>query len=389
MATRSLRAEAPASGGEAAAAIAAAASAREAIRFTGAGTKAWGNPGTGPDVELSTLGLSGIVEHNEGDFTATLEAGVPLGEAQRAFAEAGQMLALDPPLGEREAATVGGVFATADAGPLRHRYGAPRDLIVGASLALADGTVARAGGKVIKNVAGYDLAKLFTGAFGTLGLIVQVSVRLHPLPDATATAMAESEDAAALGLAASAMAHSPLETEALDVRWSGGCGAVLTRFGGAAAEDQAGAARRVLEGAAAGPETALVEDDQSLWAQQRAGQRAAEGAVVKVSGLQAGLARVLRAAERAGASVVGRAAHGLSWVRLPAAEPDALVASIEALRAELEPFPCVVLDAPEAVREAIDAWGEGEGAGLELSRRLKARFDPERACNPGVFVGGI
>src|SRR5947209_3923130 len=105
------------------------------------------------DLELSTAGLCRIVEHNASDMTAVMEAGVPMADAQRAFAEAGQMLALDPP-NPGGLATVGGVVATGDTGPLRHRYGAPRDLLVGIRVALSDGTLARAGGKVIKNVAG-------------------------------------------------------------------------------------------------------------------------------------------------------------------------------------------------------------------------------------------
>ena len=389
MATESLRREAPASGEEAASVMKAAASAERAIRIAGAGTKPWGNPGAPAEVELSTEGLCEVVEHNEGDFTAVLESGVTLAEAQRTFAGAGQMLALDPPLGEGDSATVGGVFATADAGPLRHRYGAPRDLIVGASLALADGTVARAGGKVIKNVAGYDLAKLFAGAFGTLGLIAQVSVRLHPLPDANATAVAETDDIDALGVAASTLAHSPLETECLDLQWSDGHGAVLARFGGAAAQDQATSAMHQLDEARADVATSFVEDDDAVWAEQRRRQRSSAGAVVKVSALQTGLGDVLRAADRVGAGVVGRAAHALCWLTLPDDEPESLADSIEELRRTLEPYPCVVLDAPEAVRSALDVWGEPEGGRLTLSRRLKARFDPEGVCNPGVFVGGI
>ena len=383
------RTEAPASGEEAAATLAEAARAGATVGIAGAGTKAgWGNAAPETEIELSTGKLDRLREHNEGDFTAIVEAGVPLAQAQRAFSDARQMLALDPPLGDGDAATVGGVFATADSGPLRHRYGAPRDLIVGATLALADGSVARAGGKVIKNVAGYDLAKLFTGAFGTLGVIVDVSVRLHPAPAATATAVAHADDPDALGSAASALAHSPLETESLDVRWSGGSGAVLARFGGAAAEDQARAALGVVE--ESGGDAELVEDDDELWAEQRSRQRAGEGAaVVKVSGLQARLPDVLRAAERAGAALVGRAAHGVSWLTLPASEFDELADAVARLRAELAPFPCVVLDAPEAVRRAIDVFAEDDPARLALSRRLKERFDPAGVCNPGRFVGRI
>ena len=156
------------------------------VRFAGGRTKFdWGGPAPA-DVEISTLDLNEIREHNVGDLTAVLEAGVKLADAQAAFAAEGQMLALDPPdLG----ATIGGVIATADSGPLRHRYGSVRDLVVGMTVALSDGTVAKSGGKVIKNVAGYDLAKLFTGAYGTLGAILQVAVRLHPVAPATVTAV--------------------------------------------------------------------------------------------------------------------------------------------------------------------------------------------------------
>jgi len=124
-----------------------------AVRLRGAGTKlAWGAP-VEAAAELGTRRLDALLEHSDGDLTAVLQAGVPLAVAQEAFAAAGQMLALDPPDG---GATIGGVVATGDSGPLRHRYGAPRDLVLGVQVALPDGTLARAGSKVIKNVAGYD-----------------------------------------------------------------------------------------------------------------------------------------------------------------------------------------------------------------------------------------
>src|ERR671922_165772 len=139
------------------------------------------------------------------------------------------MLSLDPP---DAGATIGGVVAAGDSGPLRSRYGGVRDLVVGIRVALSDGTVAKSGGKVIKNVAGYDLGKLFAGSLGTLGAILEVTVRLHPLPPVTATAAAGSRDPAVLARAASELAHAPLEQLSLDVRWGGGDGAVLSRFGG-------------------------------------------------------------------------------------------------------------------------------------------------------------
>ena len=326
-----------------------------------------------------------MVEHNAGDLTAVLEAGVRLADAQAVFAEAGQMLALDPPLGAEGAATVGGVVAAADSGPLRHRYGAVRDLLLGVTVALPDGTVASAGGKVIKNVAGYDLPKLFAGSFGTLGVIVQAVVRLHPLPPATATVVGEAGDARAVAGAAQRLAREPLELEALDVAWAGGRGRVLARVGGAAARPRAEAIR----GSLGGLDATIEEDDDGIWAGQRSAQRASDGVVVRVSGLPSELERVVRAADRAGASLVGRAGVGVSWIVLPSATPDDLVAAVGDLRRELAPSPCAVLDAPDAVRERLDVWGVEDAGVLALSRRVKERFDPLGVCNPGVFVGGL
>ncbi|MDP9006020.1 MAG: FAD-binding oxidoreductase [Actinomycetota bacterium] len=367
------------------------------VRIRGGGTKSsWGRPwrslagrpAEAPEVEVSTERLDRVVEHNEGDLTAVFEAGVPLARAQEALADAGQMVALDPPLGipgKGEGATIGGVVATGDSGPLRHRYGAPRDLILGITVALSDGTIAKAGGKVIKNVAGYDLAKLFTGSFGTLGLIVSVVMRLHPRPPETLTAVGASDDSDALGSAASAVAHSPFGPECLDVTWAVGQGEVMARFAGAAPE--AGAREVVKLMDVAGLEARLTADDDDLWDRQRARQRSAEGAVLRVSGLASELPKVLRSAQEVGASLVGRAGLGLTWLTLGEGDATELVAGIEEVRRRLHPFPCVVLDAPVEVREKVEVWGDD--AAVPLMRRVKSRFDSQGVCNPGIFVGGI
>ncbi len=356
------------------------------VRVRGGGTKlSWGRPAEPPQIELCTEGLDQIVEHNEGDLTAVLQAGVPLARAQEAFAEAGQRIALDPPLGNGDAATIGGVVATGDSGPLRHRYAAARDLILGVTVALSDGTMAKAGGKVIKNVAGYDLAKLFTGSFGTLGLVVEIVMRLHPCPPRTVTALGAADDPDALGRAASSVGHAALELEGLDVAWGDGRGEVLARFGGVAPE--AGAEKAATAMGEAGLEAQLVDDDDDLWQRQRQRQRSADGAVVRVSGLASELATVVRSSQEVGASLVGRAGLGLSWVTLPHQEAGELVAGVEELRRRLRPFACVVLDAPTAVREKVEVWGEDEA--VPLMRRVKARFDPPGVCNPGIYVGGI
>jgi glycolate oxidase FAD binding subunit len=176
--------------------------------------------------------------------------------------------------------------------------------------------------------------------------------------------------------------------QSLDVRWEAGTGTVLAGFAGATAADQAGPARRAL--ADAGLRTGLADDDAALWERQRAAQRAdGAGAVVRVSGRASALAGACAAAQAEGATLVGRAALGVSWIALPPGPAPELAAAVGRLRAALAPAPCVVLDAPEAVRAALDPWDEPEGPALGLMRRVKARFDPARTCNPGVYVGGI
>jgi glycolate oxidase FAD binding subunit len=335
------------------------------------GTKPWGPPDEDATV-LETGGLERILEHNVGDFTAVLEAGVPLADAQAAFAEHGQMLAIDPAL--NDAATIGGVMATNDSGPLRHRYGSMRDLVVGATVALSDGTLAKSGGKVIKNVAGYDLAKLFTGSFGTLGLIVRVAVRLHPLAPRTASAVGASDDPDRLGEAALALASHPLEADCLDLDWRGGAGRLLVRYGSAAASDQAAATvARMQE---LGLESETVEDDDELWMTQRVHQRGE--CILKVSGRPTDLPAVCRAAD----AVVGRPALGLYWLALA---PDA--GAVAAAREALSPRACTLLDAPPELR--AHAWASPEPGALALMARVKERFDPHRIFRPGSFVGGI
>jgi glycolate oxidase FAD binding subunit len=342
---------------------AALAEADTAVRVRGAGTKlAWARGE--PAVELSTENLDDLVEHNVGDLTAVLEAGVPLARAQRQFAEAGQMLALDPP---DRGATIGGVVATNDSGPLRARYGGVRDLVVGMRVALADGTVAKSGGKVIKNVAGYDLAKLFVGSFGTLGAVLEVSVRLHPLPPSTATAVGRSADPDVLGRAALALSHARLEQLGLDVRWEEGGGVILSRFGGVAALPQAEVAERVLR--QAGLDAELVEDDDAVWQAQREAQRSPSGLVVKVSALQTDLPELVRLARDHRAVLVGRAGLGLHWLRLDQGPAEALVAQLR-LR-----WTATVLDRPAGFE--IEREGPADAGARMLARRLKERFDPD------------
>ena len=375
----------PGSFEEAAQALAAAAAGGHRVRIVGGGTKlAWGNPAAEPDLVLRTTGLDRTLEHNAGDLTAIVEAGAPLARVQAELAEAGQRLALDPPLGPPASsdATVGGVFATGDCGPLRHRYGLPRDLILGITVALSDGTIAKAGGKVIKNVAGYDLAKLFTGSFGTLGLILAVSVRLHPLPELTTTAHGTTADPQLLTATALRLAGAPLELEALDLAWRDGRGGLLAQVAGAEAARRGRRIAELIE-AAGLDDVGVSEDDAILWARQRAGQRSAGRAILRVAARPTELPAVLAAADRTGATVVGRAGFGTSYLELDA---TAIPEAREGLPAGAA---SVVLDAPEAARGSTDVWSQAERPPLELMHAVKARFDPAAVCNPGVFVDGI
>lgn len=358
------------------------------LRIRGGGTKlGWGRPTPDVDHELSTKHLDQVLEHNEGDFTAIVQAGVRLRDLQRELRSKGQRLSLDPPAGESDGATIGGIAATADAGPLRHRYGAPRDLILGVTVALPDGTLAKSGGKVIKNVAGYDLGKLYAGSFGTLGLILQVALRLHPLPEETVTAVGCSDDPDLVAQAALALSQAPLEPEALDVRWTDGTGTVLIRLAGGAAGRLAERARSLL--ADVGLEAEIATDGAGRWKAQREGQRAAGGAVVRVSGTMSRLADVLKAARERGASLVGRAAFGVSWLALEPAADSAFAENVDGLRRQLSPSPCVVLDASESFRDRFDVWGLDAGPEQRLMKAVKDRFDPEHRCNPGLFGASI
>ena len=212
--------------------------------------------------ELTTDGLDRILEHEAGDLTCTVEAGVRLSALRAVLAEAGQRLSLDPP-GD---SSVGALLARNVSGPLRHRFGAPRDLVLGVTLVLADGTIASAGGKVVKNVAGYDLARLVCGSEGRLALIARVSLRLHPLPQATRTLAVETDDAAPV---AAALLGSQLQPSALDILHPG---RVLVLFEGSerAVSAQVAAAQGLVGG---------VEVDPDAWNASRTRQGAARGRI--------------------------------------------------------------------------------------------------------------
>jgi glycolate oxidase FAD binding subunit len=269
----------------------------------------------GEDLRLDAL--DGVLEHEAGDLTCTVEAGIRLSALNAQLAAAGQRLSLDPPGNP----TVGACVAAAASGPRRHRFGTPRDLVLGVTLVLADGTVASAGGKVVKNVAGYDLGKLVCGSRGRLALIARVSLRLHPLPEAGRTVVVESGDAAAV---VAALRGSRLVPSALDVLHPGRV-ALLFEGGESAVEAQVLAARSLTGGAEAG-------DD--VWAEARDRQAAAHGVVRFPPGeLRARLASLEPG------SVV-RAGSGVAYTpsnSLLQSPPPPLAALQERIRAAFDP----------------------------------------------------
>src|SRR5580700_10170985 len=218
----------PADESEVASVLSAATARSLAVIARGGSTKLeWGSPPERCDIVLSTSRITGIVDHEPADLVCVVRAGTPLGFVQDTLASAPgfrQRLMLDPPHGE--AATIGGVVATAASGPLRTRFGTARDLVIGASFVLSDGTVGRSGGKVVKNVAGFDVAKLLVGSLGTLAVITEVAFRLHPLPEASRTVVLQARSVSDLCGFATRVGRLQVTPSLVDIHWPQGVAVV-------------------------------------------------------------------------------------------------------------------------------------------------------------------
>ena len=346
---------APASTAEAAALIAAAQDLTVVIR--GAGTKIdWGTPPGALDLIIDTRRITGVVEHAAGDLITIVRAGTPLAEIDLGD----QQLALDGPAG----ATVGGTVAANTSGPRRLHYGSARDLLIGITIVRPDGKIAKSGGKVVKNVAGYDLGKLFTGSYGTRGLITECAFRLHPRPRAAAyvRAQAPASDAARVREARVAPA-------AIEIDSASGELAVLIEGTPEGVRERAALIAKLLGGE--------IADEAPPW--WGADPWPPGGIGVKLS---VPLSKVPALAE-GGDPVRGSAGTGVLY-----AAADGIT-QVERLRARCIQAGghAVVLTAPEPVRDILDMWGPVPG--LALMRRVKDQFDPAHRFAPGRFVGGI
>lgn len=356
----------------------------------GGSTKlSWGNSPARADLFLSTARLNKIIEHVWADLTVTVEAGCTIQKLQDALSQHGQRLALDPLWPER--ATVGGVLSTNDSGALRLRFGSLRDLVIGVTIALPDGTLASSGGKVVKNVAGYDMPKLMTGALGTLGIITRAIFRLHPLPKVARTVSASMGNLEAAQRALDALQNSKLAHTAMQVR---------------ASDEAPPEVDVLLEGTEAGlaaQETQLkkllapvivAEAPASVWNAREKLWLAPDSAVMAKfsllpAGIASGMATVRHVADHRQIRWKAVAqATGIGWLRLDGL-PDYLHAALRELRTELERGggSLIILHRPAGVAP-LDAWGSA-GDALSLMRAVKQQFDPKGTLNPGRFVGGI
>jgi glycolate oxidase FAD binding subunit len=427
---------APTSTAEAAGVLRAAAALRLAVVARGSGNRLdWAPAPASCDLIIDTGRLDKILEHTAGDLVVSVQAGVRLDDLANMLAVAGQRLALDPP---GSSGTVGGLIATGAAGPLRYRYGSPRDLLIGITVIRADGTIAKAGGKVVKNVAGYDIGKLFAGSYGTLGLITEATFRLHPLPESTAWVTLDCPDPATAAAAVRAIAESPVTPSAIELDWPSAASSIsvsaLLEGDETSVAGRADRLGQLLERAVPGQspvhtkrtgdrpahrtlaEAREPTDDTSALPGPRtppqAGEpgsessygRASPETLLRIAFWAGKLAPVLTAIREAAGqhgldpAIGGSAAVGVLEVAVGAeAAADAVAGFVNALRASVGALSAgsvlpaaasaVVLHAPPAVRDAVDMWGPVPS--LELMRAVKNQFDPEDRLAPGRLPGGI
>jgi glycolate oxidase FAD binding subunit len=345
----------------------------------GSGTKQhWGNQ-IHPSLILHTHRLTTVREHTWQDMTCIVQTGCIWSSMQHSLAKHGQFVALDPLWPDR--ATIGGIAATNDSGSLRLKYGSLRDLIIGMTIVLADGTIARSGGKVVKNVAGYDLHKLMTGAFGTLGIITEITFRLHSIPRHVQSFTIPSSNAQTLGQLLMKILDSPLSTQSLQLR--------STRTGfnldvrlatlPGVIHDQASSLSKLAESV----QLDATDADSNVWNTRQEHFDQTEHLVVKATMLPSNISPIAEMIRTLGGTSVTQAT-GIMTASVPAPASSQL----EHLRQKLEAAGGSLTALHNPV-DAITVASTMPSDTLPIMRELKHRFDPNRILNPGRFVGGI
>jgi glycolate oxidase FAD binding subunit len=375
-----------------------------APRGSGAAT-ALGNPPRRLDLVVDLSRLASVIEYVPEDMVATVQCGITLEALSARLGENGQMLALDPLGGRRR--TVGGVLATDASGPLRFRYGTGRDLLLGIRFVQADGTLTWGGARVVKSVTGYDVPKLMVGALGTLGLLVEATVRLHPKPSAVSTLGVPFDSAEAAQAFVAALLDSTLEPGRISVLDAGarracmGAGpapVVLVSFGTVEEGVKGqGEALRTLA-ARSGSQAEWVPNAvwDSLHRELATPAEVQLRVACEITRVGHWLGEVERCAAALGlaVSVVGQAGNGIIQVFAgggAALTPRLVRDMILPLRRGLEPEggSLVVERAPAQLKRQCEVWGSIQPDSLEIMKRIKLEFDPGGILNPGRFVGGI
>ncbi len=328
-----------------------------------------------------------MVEYEPADLTVTVEAGIRLSELQGLLGQSGQWLPLDPPCAPE--ATIGGILATNASGPARIAYGTARDLVIGMTVATAEGSLVTSGGRVVKNVAGYDMAKLHIGALGSLGVIVQVSFKVAPLPKTTRTMQIDSPSVQALAAIALRVRDAALPATGVALVRLVGAAAnrLLLRFAGSpAAVDRACAEATAF---ASSQNLNAEQAPDSAWAQVGALRSLESGVVIRLSHTPSSSIDAIGQASALGADVLSYPTAGITYARLLALSPEQHH-GLGALRASLEGAggALVIESAPASAKAAVDVWGT-PGGDFALMRRLKDEMDPNRVLNPGRFLGGL
>jgi glycolate oxidase FAD binding subunit len=354
----------------------------------GGGTKlGWSNTPSNLGLALSLERLNQKIEHAWQDMTVTVDAGVAIAQLQSELAKHGQRLPLDVLWPDRS--TVGGVIACNDNGALRLRFGSLRDLILGVTVVLANGTIARSGGRVVKNVAGYDLPKLFTGSFGTLGIITEATLRTYPMPHSVRNLSFRFDDVGAANRFVIAVADTSLVPAGMQLRVRQSESPVVDlRFEGLAEGCDAQAQRATELAGTAEPLTSTDEaweSRESLWS---GGEPSIVG---KFSVLPTAISDCIQAIQsHFPNSQTTAQSLGLGCFRAQAASPQQLLQSLTGLRSAIRQLggTLVLLHAPLEIKKVIDVFGERTTA-YPLMVRVKQQFDPKGILSPGRFLGGI